>query len=151
MKPAGEPAVDRVIEPTTTTTPGAVPGGMQSRQRVSTVTVTAWSPADKIVSFRDVHGLVYSRRLFASVLEYFLGLYATLNSFSQLSLRTRQRKEVVLVSTLHERRTERTGMGSWSRTKWLVVLGIAAAVIVGIVLIVMLTGGGGGSSGGGGY
>ena len=36
---------------------------MQSRQRVSTVTVTAWSPADKIVSFRDVHGLVYSRRL----------------------------------------------------------------------------------------
>jgi len=63
MKPAGEPAVDRVIEPTTTATPGAVPGGMQSRQRVSTVTVTAWSPADKIVSFRDVHGLVYSRRL----------------------------------------------------------------------------------------
>jgi len=63
MKPAAEPAVDRVVEPTTTATPGAVPGGMQSRQRVSTVTVTAWSPADKIVSFRDVHGLVYSRRL----------------------------------------------------------------------------------------
>jgi hypothetical protein len=55
---------------------------------------------------------------------------------------------VVLVSTLDERRT---GMGSWGRTKWLVVLGIAAAVIVGIVLIVMLTGGGGGSGGGGGY
>src|SRR4051812_4826429 len=61
MKPAGEPAVDRVVEPTTTATPGAVPGGIQSRQRVSTVTVTAWSPADKVVSFRDVHGLVYSR------------------------------------------------------------------------------------------
>jgi len=58
---------------------------------------------------------------------------------------------VVLVSTLHERRTERTGMGSWGRTTWLVLLGIAAAVIVGIVLIVMLTGGGGGSGGGGGY
>jgi hypothetical protein len=57
---------------------------------------------------------------------------------------------VVLVSTLHERQTERTGMGSWGRAKWLVVLGIAAAVIVGIVLIVMLTGGGG-SGGGGGY
>jgi hypothetical protein len=55
------------------------------------------------------------------------------------------------VSTLHERRSERTGLGSWSRARWLVVLGIAAAVIVGIVLIVMLTGGGGGSSGGGGY
>jgi hypothetical protein len=55
---------------------------------------------------------------------------------------------VVLVSTLHERQTERMGMGSWSRAKWLVVLGIAAAVIVGIVLIVMLTGGGSGGGGG---
>jgi hypothetical protein len=55
---------------------------------------------------------------------------------------------VVLVSTLHERQTEQTGMGSWSRAKWLVVLGIAAAVIVGIVLIVMLTGGGSGGGGG---
>lgn len=33
--------------------------------------------------------------LFASVLEHFLGLYVTLNSFSQLSVRTRQRKEVM--------------------------------------------------------
>lgn len=33
--------------------------------------------------------------LFASVLEYFLGLYATLNSFSQLSARTKQRKGVL--------------------------------------------------------
>lgn len=33
--------------------------------------------------------------LFASVLEHFLGLYATLNSFSQLAVRTRQRKEVL--------------------------------------------------------
>lgn len=33
--------------------------------------------------------------LFASVLEYFLGLYATLNSFSQLAVRTKQRKEVL--------------------------------------------------------
>jgi type VI secretion system protein ImpG len=31
--------------------------------------------------------------LFASVLEYFLGLYSSLNSFSQLVVRTRQRKE----------------------------------------------------------
>jgi type VI secretion system protein ImpG len=31
--------------------------------------------------------------LFASVLEYFLGQYVTLNSFSQLAVRTRQRKE----------------------------------------------------------
>jgi type VI secretion system protein ImpG len=33
--------------------------------------------------------------LFASVLEQFLGLYASLNSFSQLVVRTRQRKEVL--------------------------------------------------------
>jgi len=39
-----------------------------------------------------VGGGVY---LFASVLEHFLGLYVTLNSFSQLSVSTRQRKEVV--------------------------------------------------------
>ncbi|HEX4595786.1 MAG TPA: type VI secretion system baseplate subunit TssF, partial [Bryobacteraceae bacterium] len=37
-----------------------------------------------------VGGGVY---LFAAVLEYFLGLYVTLNGFSQLSVRTRQRKE----------------------------------------------------------
>jgi type VI secretion system protein ImpG len=33
--------------------------------------------------------------LFASVLENFLGHYATLNSFSQLAVRTKQRKELV--------------------------------------------------------
>ncbi len=33
--------------------------------------------------------------LFAAILEYFLGLYVTMNSFSQLSVRTRQRKEVL--------------------------------------------------------
>jgi type VI secretion system protein ImpG len=33
--------------------------------------------------------------LFASILEYFLGLYASLNSFSQLVAHTRQRKEVL--------------------------------------------------------
>ncbi len=33
--------------------------------------------------------------LFASVLEQFLGLYASLNSFSQLVVRTKQRKEVL--------------------------------------------------------
>jgi type VI secretion system protein ImpG len=39
-----------------------------------------------------VGGGVY---LFASVIERFLALYATLNSFTQLSARTRQRKEVI--------------------------------------------------------
>ena len=35
--------------------------------------------------------------LFASVLEHFLGLYASMNSFSQMSLKSRQRKEVVRI------------------------------------------------------
>ena len=39
-----------------------------------------------------VGGGVY---LFASILEYFLGLYASMNSFSQLVVRTPQRKEVL--------------------------------------------------------
>jgi type VI secretion system protein ImpG len=39
-----------------------------------------------------VGGGVY---LFASVIEYFLGLYASMNSFSQLVARTEQRKEVL--------------------------------------------------------
>jgi hypothetical protein len=41
---------------------------------------------------------------------------------------------------------EQRGIGSWSRARWLVVLGVAAAVIVGIVLIAMFTGGGGGGA-----
>jgi type VI secretion system protein ImpG len=39
-----------------------------------------------------VGGGVY---LFASVLEHFLGLYVSMNSFSQLIARTAQRKEVM--------------------------------------------------------
>ena len=39
-----------------------------------------------------VGGGVY---LFAAVLEYFLGLYVSVNSFSQLRVRTRQRKEIL--------------------------------------------------------
>jgi hypothetical protein len=41
---------------------------------------------------------------------------------------------------------ERGGIGSWSRARWLVVLGVAAAVIVGIVLIAMFAGGGAGGA-----
>ena len=33
--------------------------------------------------------------LFASILEYFLGLYSSLNSFTQLAVRTKQRKEIL--------------------------------------------------------
>ena len=50
------------------------------------------------------------------------------------------------MATLHERQMEHRGTGSSSRTRWLVVLGVAAAVIVGIVLIAMFAGGGGGGA-----
>jgi hypothetical protein len=50
------------------------------------------------------------------------------------------------VATLPERRTERGGIGSWSRTRWLVVLGVVAAVIAGIALIAVFSGGGGGGA-----
>ena len=63
LKPAGEPAVDRTVEPTTTATPGALPGATRTRQRVATVTITGWSPADKVVTFIGPNGTAYSRRL----------------------------------------------------------------------------------------
>jgi hypothetical protein len=50
------------------------------------------------------------------------------------------------VATLQERQTGRGGIGSWSRTRWLVVLGVVAAVIVGIALIAVFAGGGGGAA-----
>ena len=50
------------------------------------------------------------------------------------------------MATLHERQMERGGIGSSSRTRWLVILGVAVAVIVGIVLIAMFAGGGGGGA-----
>jgi hypothetical protein len=42
----------------------------------------------------------------------------------------------------------RTG---WSRTRWLVVLGVLIAIAVAITLIVVYSGGGSGGGGGGGY
>ena len=66
LKPAAEPAVDRVVEPTTTATPGTLPGATRTRQRVTTVTITGWSPADKVVTFIGPNKVAYSRRLLDS-------------------------------------------------------------------------------------
>ena len=63
LKPAGEAPVDRVEEPTTTGNPGALPGATRMRQRVATVTLTAWDPATKTVSFTLPNGTAYSRTL----------------------------------------------------------------------------------------
>jgi hypothetical protein len=43
-------------------------------------------------------------------------------------------------------REEQAGTG-WSRTRWLVVLGVVAAVVIAVVLVLVYSGGGG--SGGG--
>ena len=51
MKPAGEAAVDRVDEPVTTATAGSLPGATRTKQRTTTVTITGWSPTDKVVFF----------------------------------------------------------------------------------------------------
>ncbi len=63
VKPAGEAAVDRTVEPTTVATPGDLPGATRTRQRVQTVTVTGWDPVNKVVSFTRPNGIAYSRRL----------------------------------------------------------------------------------------
>jgi hypothetical protein len=62
-KPAGEPAVDRILEPTTVGTPGALPGATRTRQRMTTVTITGWDPVNRVVSFTTPNGTAYSRGL----------------------------------------------------------------------------------------
>jgi len=47
------------------------------------------------MEFDEEHYVGNGVFLFASILEYFLGLYSSLNSFTQLVVRTKQRKEVV--------------------------------------------------------
>ena len=66
LKPAGEAAVDRTLEPTTAATPGDLPGATRSRQRVTTVTITGWDPVNKVVTFTGPNGAAYSRRLLDS-------------------------------------------------------------------------------------
>ena len=66
LKPAGEPAVDRTLEPTTAATPGDLPGATRARQRVTTVTLTGWDPVNKVVTFTGPNGAAYSRRLLDS-------------------------------------------------------------------------------------
>ncbi|HEX9381360.1 MAG TPA: hypothetical protein VF891_07655 [Gaiellaceae bacterium] len=53
------------------------------------------------------------------------------------------------MATFREEQT-RTGLRSWSRTRWLVLTGVLVAIVVAVVLILVYSGGGG-SGGGGGY
>jgi hypothetical protein len=63
LKPAGEPPVDRTVEAMIAAPPGAPPGATRTTQRVATVTITGWSPVDRVVTFLGPNGMAYSRRL----------------------------------------------------------------------------------------
>jgi hypothetical protein len=63
LKAPGEPAVDRIDPPVTTTTPGTLPGATMTSQRVSTVTITGWDAGLRTVTFTGPAGATYSRRL----------------------------------------------------------------------------------------
>ena len=73
-KPAGEAAVDRHIPPTTSAAPGTLPGAVKASQRVSTVTITAWDPATKVVTFSGPSGTSYTRHLMDSDVSLMEGL-----------------------------------------------------------------------------
>ena len=62
-KPAGEAAVDRYIPPVTSPTPGTLPGAVKASQRVTTVTITSWDPATRVVTFKGPTGTSYTRHL----------------------------------------------------------------------------------------
>ena len=61
--PAGAPDNDRLEPPIATPTPGALPGGTVAQRRVTTVTITAWDPATRVVTFTVPSGASYSRHL----------------------------------------------------------------------------------------
>ena len=61
--PAGAPDADRLEPPFRRSTPGALPGGTVAQRRVTTVTITGWDPATRVVTFTGPAGATYSRRL----------------------------------------------------------------------------------------
>ncbi len=61
--PAGAPDNDRLEPPVATSTPGALPGGTVAQRRVTTVTITGWDPATRVVTFTVPSGTAYSRHL----------------------------------------------------------------------------------------
>jgi ABC-type microcin C transport system permease subunit YejB len=53
------------------------------------------------------------------------------------------------MATYQKQHGEPHGLGSWSRTRWLVVGAVVAAIVVAVVLIVVYAGGGSGGGAGG--
>ena len=73
-KPAEEAAVDRSIAPVTTPASDTLPGAVKARQRVTTVTITAWDPATRVVTFTGPSGLTYTRHLLEPDVKLMEGL-----------------------------------------------------------------------------
>jgi len=67
LKPVGEAAVDTESAPTTTLTPGLMPGGTRAVQRVTTVRIDGWDPATRLVTFSTPSGASYTRRVAETV------------------------------------------------------------------------------------
>jgi type VI secretion system protein ImpG len=72
---------------------------LQSRRHLARITaeegVLFTRGTQTEIELDEDHFAGASAYLFSAVLEYFLGLYVSLNSFSQLMVRTRQRKEIL--------------------------------------------------------
>ena len=73
-KPAGEAAVDRSIPPVTSPTPGTLPGAVKASQRMTTVTITSWDPATRVVTFKGPTGTSYTRHLLETDVSLMEGL-----------------------------------------------------------------------------
>ncbi len=73
-KPAGEAAVDRYLPPITSPTPGTLPGAVKASQRVTTVTITSWDPATRVVTFTGPSGTSYTRHLLETDVSLMEGL-----------------------------------------------------------------------------
>jgi len=71
-KPAGEAAVDRVSDSTTTSAAGLLPSGTRATQRVTTATIDSWDPATRTVTFTTLSGH-YTRRVSEAVDASVLG------------------------------------------------------------------------------
>ena len=73
-KPAGEAAVDRTLPPITTPTQGTLPGAVKTSQRMTTVTITSWDPATRVVAFTAPSGTSYTRHLLETDVSLMAGL-----------------------------------------------------------------------------
>jgi len=110
--PADKPAVDRTDPPVTTPSSGGLPGATVASSRVTTVTITGWDPATRVVSFTGPTGINYSRGLLDSTdASIMSGLKAgdrvdvTRTEAVQFAVEQRTTVEASPVDTLRDRLT----------------------------------------------